>query len=772
MNFIDVSFIAASKTADTADTKNTINSTYPSRVRALHAAVAACVLVGVSATIGAPLHAIAETTSAATKDESKPSANDKASEKANEKANEKAKDSAKDKDGKVLKEVTVSSQQTYQPGPTNIGKTKQLVRDIPQSVTVVPESLIRDRGADTFREALRNVPSITFNAGEGGRIGDNITLRGFSVVGDLYLDGIRDVAQYNRDTFNNEQIEVLRGSSSMLYGRGSTGGIVNQVSKLPSVMDRTEITGTVGSFDFRRATLDTNVAFEGNAAIRVNAMQTKSNSFRDNVKTDRTGFAPAIRFGIGTANDFTLQHYHLEYKDVPDYGVPYFNGKPLNVPLNTFYGLANVDYQRDKADITTATYLHTFQNNTTWRSVLRGASYHRDLWATAPRLAAGTTVITENTVINRGRQARGGNERNLTWQNDVNTKFAAFGLQHELLIGTEFTQENAGRWNIAQATGVSNPTTTVGNPNANPTLPANYFSSIFRTGDVTYEAKTRALYAQDTLKLNAQWKVIVGARFDDFSADYVRAAPQGPLSRTDRVWSWRSGVLYQPNDNASYYASVGNSFNPSGELYALDDRGAKTPPEKSRNSEIGAKWELFDGNLSARAALFRSEKLNERNTDLAVTIEQNLLSGKRHTNGVEIEAAGRITAQWEVFAGVSRMSAKIDRATGQQAATLGKTPINTPDYTASVWTVYKLTPQWRIGGGLEAVGKRFANGTNTNEVPAYTRSDWMISYEKNAVAFRLNLLNAFDRKIYEGVYSGHVVPGTKRAAQLSATLKF
>jgi catecholate siderophore receptor len=677
---------------------------------------------------------------------------------------------------KELKPVTVTGErlreETYQPGLTNVGKTPQLPRDIPQSVTVVPSSLIHDRAADTFREALRNVPSITFNAGEGGRIGDNITLRGFSVVGDLYMDGIRDIAQYNRETFNAEQIEVLRGSSSMLYGRGSTGGIINQVSKAPSVLDRTTLELTVGENNYARATIDANKVVGENMAIRVNAMRTKSDSFRDDVKTDRTGIAPSFRWGIGTANDVQISHYHLEYDDTPDYGVPYFNGRPLDVPVNRFYGLADANYQRDKADISTLTYIHQFAGQSSIRSVLRAAEYHRDLWAVAPRLAAGTVFITGDTVINRQRQARGGDERTLTGQTDFNSKFSAGGFKHQVLLGVELAREKAERWNYAQASDVSNPTTTVGNPNSRPALAPNYFSSVFRTGQVSYTADTVGLYGQETLELTPHWKLVAGARYDNFKADYERAAPAGPLSRTDKVWSTRTGVLYQPDDGASYYAAYGTSFNPSGELYSLDDRGANTPPEKNRNIEIGAKWELFEGDLSLRTALFRSEKTNERNTDLAVSIEQNLLSGQRHTNGFEIEAAGRITPNWEVFAGAARMIGKIDKATGQQANTLGKVPINAPAYTVSLWTVYRLTPYWRIGGGLEAVGRRFANTTNTNQVPAYTRSDWMVAYEKNAIAVKLNLLNAFNRKIYEGVYQGHVVPGTTRVAQMTFEYKF
>lgn len=221
---------------------------------------------------------------------------------------------------------------TYTPGTTSIGKTQQLIRDIPQSVTIVPEKLMEDRNADTLREALRNVPSLTFNAGEGGRTGDNITLRGYSAVGDLYLDGMRDSAQYNREVFNLEQIDVLRGSASMLFGRGSTGGVINQVSKQPFLSNRGNVAATLGSYRYKRLTTDVNQILGPNVAIRLNAMGTDAGSFRDGAEQNRWGIAPSISWGIGTRDEFNLSYYQLKDDNVPDMGVPYFQNRPLAVP--------------------------------------------------------------------------------------------------------------------------------------------------------------------------------------------------------------------------------------------------------------------------------------------------------------------------------------------------------------------------------------------------------------------------------------------------------
>lgn len=673
----------------------------------------------------------------------------------------------------VLAPVTIRSEKErfpdgYQGGMTTIGKLPQLPRDIPQAVTIVPEQLMYDRGVDSFRDAVRNVPSLTFNAGEGGRIGDNITLRGYSVVGDLYLDGIRDIAQYNRDVFNVEQIDVLRGSASMLFGRGSTGGVLNQVSKQPFLSDRYEATFTVGSNHYRREVADLNKVVGENAAVRVNLMKTDGDSFRNGVGLDRWGFAPSVRWGIGTRNEFAVSYYALGYEDVPDYGVPYFAGRPLAVPVNRFYGLAT-DYQHDRAQMTTASWTHRYDADTTIKSVLRKANYWRDLWATAPRLAGSPTSIADGTVINRQPQRRAGQEDTLTSQTDLTTKFNTGTMKHVALLGVELLHEDASRWNWAN--GGTNPTTTVGSPNPYDALPVGYFNRV-RSGEVRYKANTYALYGQDMIEFLPQWKLLVGGRWDYFNADYDRAAPAGPLTRTDRVGSYRTGLMYQPTGTQSYYVSYGTSFNPSGELYALDDRGANTPPEQNRNIEAGAKWELADGNLSLRTAVFRTEKTNERNTDLSVTVEQNLLSGKRHTDGIEFEGAGRITPSWEMFGGISFMRATIDAATGQQANTLGKVPINTPDYTASLWTTYRLGGGWKVGGGVEAVGTRYGNTTNTVAAPHYVRWDGLLAYEQKRYDLKLNALNLFNTDYYEGVYAGHVVPGTKRVFLASLRLKY
>lgn len=693
--------------------------------------------------------------------------------------------------------VQTPSESGYQAGKTKIGKIDQLPKDIPQSVTVVSNKLMQDRNADTFKEALRNVAGLTFNAGEGGRIGDNITIRGYSAVGDLYLDGMRDSAQYNRETFNLEQIDVLRGSSSMLFGRGSTGGVINQVSKQALLTDRNIVSTTQGSDSYQRYTADLNQQLGDTAAIRLNVMDTDSESYRDEVEGSRSGIAPTISFGIGTDNQFTLSHFHLEENNIPDMGVPFFDpdgsarapnkhdilggieGEPLDVDRDTFYGMSNVDYEKNDTDITTASYTHKFNDDTELTTRLRSSDYTRDLWAVAPRLITNpptggtvTNPITENDItgMRRQRQARGGEEQTVDSQTDFTTRFDTGGIQHELLLGTEILREKARRW--TNVSPVANPIADPVNPNPEPVLPAGYDN--YKNFYNYYTGDSYAFYFQDVIGLTDQWKVLTGARWDHSENDYDRFQ-QPSLTRKDIVNSWRLGLLYQPNDNATYYVSKGSSFNPSAELYQLDDLTSDVPPEKSLNTEIGAKWELFEGDLSVRTAVSRSEKTNERNTDLESSVA--VLSGKRHTDAVELEIVGHVTEEWEIFTAMAYMEANIDEHSNKSlagAVTIdeGNEPINTPHYTFNLWNTYSFPGGWRAGVGFDAIGARYANQANAAVVPSYTRWDSMLAYEQKAYSVKLNLFNMFNQEYYESVYAGHVLPGAPRTVEMKVEYKF
>ncbi len=696
-------------------------------------------------------------------------------------------------DGKTLAPVTVTATrdraaQTYQSGVTRVGKVPVAAKDIPQSLTVVNEKLIHDQGKDSFKSALENVVGITFEAGEGGRVGDNIRLRGFSAAGDIYLDGMRDIAQYNRDTFNVERVEVLRGAASMLFGRGSTGGIINQVSKQARPITEHEVNATLGSDNYQRFQGDFNFKVGDDAAFRINAMTIDGDGRGDNASasTHRRGLALDYRFGIGTANEFEISYYHLHYNDKPDWGFAWLNSRPAPSPTNNYwYGLQS-DFQNDKADALTVSHTHRWTDGSSLKTTLRDGYYSRNLRATQASFAAGTTLfnLNPNTLVSRGASSAGnakaGDEHHTFLQTDYLTTTQWFGRKNSLLVGAEYAVENSVRFSYpllaVAAGGPAKPGTTVGNPSI-----TSIGGNMTQKRETEFKATTLGLYLQDTIELMPYWKLVGGLRVDHFNADYQRpggAAPANtPLSRSDSLLSKRLGVMFQPTPEVSYYAAYGTSFNTSGDLYQFDPQSANTAPESSRNMEIGAKWELYDGDFSMRTSLARTEKYNERNTDIDTATNSFLLSGKRHTDSLEFEVSGRVTPQWDVFAGIGFLKAVIDKAGSNAAGQLevGQNPGLSPSRQATLFTTYRIGDKWRLGGGFTAVSQnKPANSvTSNNRAPGYVKADALLEYAVNQNnTVKLNVDNLFDKLYYNTLYRGFAAPGAERSVKVTLTSKF
>ena len=692
-------------------------------------------------------------------------------------------------EGKTLAPVTVTGtrdreNQTYQSGITSVGKMPVAAKDIPQSLTVVNEKLMHDQGKDSFKSALENVIGITFEAGEGGRVGDNIRLRGFSAAGDIYLDGMRDIAQYNRDNFNTERVEVLRGAASMLFGRGSTGGVINQVSKQARLITEHEVNATVGTKGYQRYQGDFNFKLDDDAALRINAMATDGDGRGENASasTHRRGLAVDYRFGIGTANEFEISYYHLHYNDKPDWGFAWLNSRPAPSPTNKYWYGLNTDFQNDKADALTLSHTHRWADGSSLKTTLRDGYYSRAMWATQSSFAAGTTIfnLNPNTVVNRSNNSKSGKEHHTFLQTDYLTSTNWFGRKNSILVGAEYAVENSSRSTYPFITNAltPKPSTTVGNP-----ISAGIGGNLTDRVATQFKATTLGLYGQDTLELTPYWKLVGGLRIDNFRGDFDRSGNAAPnntrLKRSDTLLSKRLGVMFQPTEEVSYYAAYGTSFNTQGDLYQFDAQSANTPPESSRNMEIGAKWELYGGDLSLRAALARTEKYNERNTDTTgpSPFDSYILSGKRHTDALEFEVAGRITPQWDIFAGIGFLKARIDQSGSSPAsqAEVGQNPGLSPSRQANLFTTYRIGDKWRIGGGFTAVStNKPANSVTTfNRAPGYVKADALVEYrisEGNTV--KLNIDNLFDKVYYNTLYRGFAAPGDARSVRVTLTSKF
>lgn len=667
---------------------------------------------------------------------------------------------------------------------SGIGKGNQALRDIPQSVTVMTERLIDDRNLDDFRDVLRTTAGVTFQAGETGE--EDVRLRGFSLgqAGDIYTDGIRDGALYERDTFNNDRIEVLKGSASMLFGKGSTGGVVNQVSKQPFLLDQHEVTTTLGTGREARLTGDFNFMTGEDSAFRLNAMVHEENNY--GAQVSKRGIAPTYRWGIGSRNEFSVGLYHLESEGRPNYNHPWFvqNGVITpTLPARNYYGLAS-DHLDTSADYVTLSHTHRFDRQNSLTTRVRHGRYERDLWASVigfrpaaqqpGGVAASPSTLGPNTVLGRTAKGRIGTSDTTQIQSDYVGTFNGLGKKHDLLAGVDIYQEDAKRANNFSG-GNTTQSTLVGTPNDGD-------SRVDTRGAVpfnTFDARNLGLYVQDTVSLTSTVKLIGGLRYDNFKATYVTNT--GVANEVaENLWSPRVGATFQPDDNTSYYVSFGTSYNTSGDTYqfspgAPSTKDANTPPEKSRNLEIGGKFELFEKRASLGAALFYSEKYNERNTDPDTASLQQLLSGKRHAAGMEFNLAGRITPKWEIFYNHTWIpSAKIDKsnvalnAAGTGAQVQGDRPGLTPKHSGSLWTTYMVMPKLRIGGGLNYRGKQNPEGSRHVMADSFVTFDAMAEYTlTETTTLKLNVTNLTDELYADSLYRGFYVPGAARSVQLT-----
>jgi len=685
---------------------------------------------------------------------------------------------------------------------STIGKGRQQLRDIPQSVTVVTEKLIDDRNLDTLKDVLHNTAGITFLAAEGGE--EDIRLRGFSLsgTGDIFVDGMRDPAFYERDTFANDRIELLRGSASMLFGRGSTGGAVNQVTKQARAIDSNEITTTIGSHDYLRVNGDFNLHTGDNAGLRINAMHTTADNNGAGASIDKSGIAANYRWGIGTADEFSASLYHLDNRNGINYGLPWIRptdasprsetGLMTRLDPDTSYGMAS-DRNNGTADYVSFSHTHRFEDNGELKTQIRRGSYSRDQRSGAIRFARTTSSplanpeavgldnLSDATILNRSTHIKIQDLDSLYVQSDLSRKFDGYGLKHELLMGVDAAQEKktvyaaltAGQGGVT----ITKPQTTIGTPNDGAWVDE---SSRVLGVNNRFTSTGWGIYLQDLIEIAPQWKVLGGLRYDNMTGNYdnFNLNDNTVASYRQKIseWSKRAGVLYQPNDLSSYHVSYGTSFNTSGDTYSYNVLSANTPPEASTNLEIGTKLDSADKRFTTRLALFRSTKTNERNTDPDNAATALLLSGKRHTSGFEVDLSGRLTDRWEVYVSyVWQPISKIDKAapTARNGEGQGERPWLTPRHSGTVWSTYQLTSRLRLGGGINFRSSQTPNRNPGWSAPAYATVDLMAEYLINdTFTLKANLINVADKLYADALYTGHYVPGSGRNLQVSLNARF
>jgi catecholate siderophore receptor len=691
---------------------------------------------------------------------------------------------AADGDATQLPPVSVEGAQSgqggYQIGLPSYGKLSQPLVSTPESVTEIPRKLLDDQGVTTMRDALRNVPGVSLAAGEGGQQGDNLSIRGFNAQNDFYLDDVHDFGSYYRDPFNLQNIEVIEGPASVLFGRGSSGGAINQVSKQPQLAPVTQGSISFGTDGTKRITADVNRAIDGipGAALRLNVMGDLNGvAGRDGAESRRFGFAPEIAFGLGTDTRTTLDYYHIQADDTPDYGIPWLNGAPAPVAHNNFYGNTSSDFFRTDVDIVTAKIEHDFNDNITVNNQFRYGSYQRNLHVTEPLITGqgpSQDVVFPGTplssiIVSRHIIALKSLETIVDNQTNATIKLDTGPLHHTLMTGFEISRQTSD----PQRFTFFSTQTSLLDPNLSPPTPVSPTPS---TSANTHTDNIGA-YIVDTIALSPQWDLLGGIRFDQFDTKFDQTGTTvAHVSRNDGLPSYNAAIVYKPIPNASLYARYGTSFDPSGESLSLSVATASVAPEKTTTYEVGGKWDVLNQRLSLTGSIYQIEQANVRETD-PNNPTLDILGGDYRVRGFQFGVAGHLTPRWELFGGYNYNDAIV--VSSPNPLEVGHSPPNAPKHTVTMFTSYKLP--WHnleLGGGISYVSARTAastpvTGTSIIErAPGYVTLSLMAKYPITPnISAQVNIANATDTYYYDELHPGHIILGPSRSALFTISVK-
>jgi catecholate siderophore receptor len=653
---------------------------------------------------------------------------------------------------------------------TTATKVNTPLRDVPQTINVVPKVVLRDQNALSIQDALQNVPGLSFSVGDGQR--DQVTIRGFSAINDQFVDGVRDDALYFRDLSNIERIEVFKGPASVLYGRGSAGGLINRVSKKPVVDPVQEVGVLIGSKGQRRGEFDFGTtSADKEALIRITGAIEDSTGFRNQYFLRRQAIAPSATFKLQPGTALTVQADYLTDKRLADQGVPSYLGRPVDVPTETYYGAAN---GRDRAyvqsDVKTATVTldHAFTADLKLHTVLRRYDFALDRNYTT----IGTVTATANPTVTIAQTHRLRDEDGVYLQNELLHELRWGGTRHQVLYGLELGHQNksemlASRNNVATYN-LFNPALAVLSP-----LP----DTIVPSADNKNRVDIAALYVQDLMALAPDWKILAGVRYDHLKQQRDdRTARNLDLARADNTLSPRLGVVYQTTEQVSLYAGYSKSFQPIADSFSFRANSDTLKPTETSNREIGAKFDIA-ARASLTAAVFDMSQTNIQVADPA-NANFSLAAGKQRTRGFELNFAGELAQNWELIAGYSNMHGKIEESTERTSAGTpfqGNTAALTPRHAFNAWLKHRIGRRYYIAAGGRAESARYASPDNLVILPGYGVINLGAGYESKTFDATVTLKNLLNRKYYVSAHSGandYNMPGEPRSILVSARYRF
>jgi len=643
-------------------------------------------------------------------------------------------------------------------------KTVTPLRDVPQSVTVVPQAMMRDQLMTSIGQVVQYVPGIAAHQGENNR--DQIIVRGNSSSADFFVNGVRDDMQYYRDVYNLERIEALKGPNALIFGRGGAGGVINRVTKDAGFQAAREVTAQGGMFGNGRVTADVAQPLNSAIALRLNGMIEHAGSFRDRVDLDRAGVTPSVTIVPDERTRITLHYEYLHDARVADRGIPSVDGRPADIDVATYFGDPAQSRVRSQVNIAAATVERRLSDRVSLRNHTLVGNYDRFYQNFVPGAVSPSLTTAALSAYNNAS-----NRTNLFNQTDLTAQATTGSIRHTLLAGGEIGRQFTDNF---RQTGFFNSTATaIQVPYEQPTIAVPVtFRQNATDADNHVTTSVAAAYAQDQVELSRHLQVVGGVRVDRFDLQYHNNRTGDALERPDVLVSPRAGVIVKPIEPLSIYSSYSVSYLPSSgdQFSSLTAITQQAKPEKFNNYEIGAKWDVRP-RLSLTTAVYRLDRTNTRATD-PNDPTRIVQTGAQRTNGYEAGVSGALSRIWSVTGGYAYQDAFVTSAT--TAAIAGAQVAQVPRHTISLWNLVQVHP--RVGAGLGIVYRSdmFAAIDDAVTLPEYTRVDGAVYLPlRDGMRLQVNVENLFDRRYYANADSNtNISPGSPRAVRVALSTAF
>ncbi|WP_271439282.1 TonB-dependent receptor [Pontixanthobacter luteolus] len=635
-------------------------------------------------------------------------------------------------------------------------KTPTPLIEVPQTIVVITEDQLDDQAITQLGDALRFVPGVSLETGEGHR--DEVFIRGQESTADFYLDGLRDDAQYYRSLYNVTRIEVLKGANALIFGRGGGGGVVNRVSKIADPMDMFfTADAQVDTFGAFAVSADVNQPLSDNVAARINATYEEFGNDRQFYEGRFIGISPTITADLSPETRLTAHYTYDNDERVTDRGVPSLKGKPLTGFDQTFFGVPGFNEASAEVHIARARVDHEFSSALSANASVQYANYDKVYANILPRGTDGTTVSLGGYKDFTKRENFVG-QANLVWNVDTGP------LSHTFLAGIEALDQDTsnGRFGISLSEDevdlqelIDFPTVTLTPLTRNRESQLNVLSG----------------YIQDQIEIGEYVELIAGLRWERFDLETLNLVSGQQVDRVDEMVSPRFGIVLKPSGSLSFYASYSESFLPqSGDQFlSLSTGDAAFDPEKFSNYEIGAKW-LVKPDLFFTASVFRLDRTNTTapdpaNTGLTVQI------GESRVEGAELSLVGDILPGWSASLGYTYLDGEI--RTTSDFAVAGTRLQQLPKHQISAWNHIDVTDRFGIGLGAIHQSQQFSSFSNEVVLPSYWRFDAAAYFELNdRVSLQVNVENLFDENYYASAHGdNNIQPGDPLSARFGVRIK-